>query len=439
MTKLVMQQAPAPAIPQRFLLTASVWGTVAGGLLLWDGNAALASRWSSTSLAVVHAVTLGFLGNAMFGSLLQFLPVAAQVPVRGGGKAAWTLYGVLNLGALLLVLALRWPLLLPPQIAGTLLLLAFSLLLAMLLPGLWASQGQRFLRWGIACALLAAQLTALLGFVLTLTRAGQVSLALPRWTDVHASWGVFGWVLGLLAAVSRVVAPMFQGTLPASIRIQTLWQAALYGVLLAALLAACANLALPGFRVALGMLVGVFGLGGLLLQRRAAKLRAVPLTWFWGAGLLVLLAAAVVMSWRSDDGILAGTLLLLIGLPMLVTGMQLEICGFLAWIDLQRRCGRGVRLPGVQLLVPARDKYVVLTLQLLAGLTLVMALLRLIPANVAGAVLGLAHLATVAAQVAVQRRAYRYVQQHQTITTVTSGRQHNDRTSSRPDASARGH
>ena len=43
MTKLVMQQAPAPAIPQRFLLTASVWGTVdtarsATPVMLGDGG-----------------------------------------------------------------------------------------------------------------------------------------------------------------------------------------------------------------------------------------------------------------------------------------------------------------------------------------------------------------------------------------------------------------
>lgn len=61
----------------------------------------------SASVAVVHAFTLGFLGNAMVGSLLQFLPVAVQARVRGGRRAAAWLYGLLNAGALLLVLALH--------------------------------------------------------------------------------------------------------------------------------------------------------------------------------------------------------------------------------------------------------------------------------------------------------------------------------------------
>ena len=36
--------------------------------------------------------------------------------------------------------------------------------------------------------------------------------------------------------------------------------------------------------------------------------------------------------------------------------MMLEIVPFIGWIELHRRCGRGVQLPGVQRLLPAHDK-----------------------------------------------------------------------------------
>ncbi|HQX91954.1 MAG TPA: hypothetical protein PL007_03735 [Thermomonas sp.] len=408
MTKLVVQQAPEPAIPQRFLLTASVWGVLAGGLLVCDGDAVLASRWAGASVAVVHAFTLGFLGNAMVGSLLQFLPVAVQAPVRGGRKAAAWLYGLLNAGALLLVLALHGPLRLSPMLGGGVLLAAFMLLLVLLLPGLWQAGTQRLLRWGIGSALLAALVTALLGFALAAGLSGKATLALPALTDLHASWGVLGWILGLLAAVSRVVAPMFQGALPAPARLQGVWQALLYGVLLLALLLGLAGGALPGMRIAVAGLGLAFALGGLLLQSRAAKLRNVPLTWFWRSGLLALAASAAVLAADAGQVVLVGALALALGLPWLVTGMQLEITGFLAWIDLQRRCGRGVRVPGVQSLVPERDKYMVLSLQLLAGLTLVMAIFRQIPVNSAGLVLLLAHAAGVATQCAARWRVRRF-------------------------------
>lgn len=409
MTKLVVQQAPEPAIPQRFLLTASIWGVVAGGLLVCGGDTVLASRWAGASVAVVHAFTLGFLGNAMVGSLLQFLPVAVQVPVRGGRMAAWGLYAALNVGTALLVAALGWPLRLSPMLGGTLLLMAFGGLLLLVLPGLVSAQGQRFLRWGIAGAVLAALVAAALGFGLTMGLSGAVSLALPVLTDVHASWGVLGWVLGLLAAVSRVVAPMFQGAMPAPVRWQGAWQVLMYALLLVALVSGLMGGALPGMRIAVAGLGLVFAGGGLLLQARAAKLRNVPLTWFWHIGLLALAASAGVLLMNADHAVRVGVLALAVGLPLLVTGMMLEITGFLAWISLQRRCGRGVRLPGVQILMPARDKYWVLAMQIVAGLMLVMASLHVLPAQYAGIAMLLAHAASVVVQCATRWRAHRFV------------------------------
>ena len=70
---------------------------------------------------------------------------------------------------------------------------------------------------------------------------------------------------------------------------------------------------------------------------------------------------------------LLGALVLGIGLPWLVTGMQLEIVAFLAWIELHRQCGRGVRLPSVQALLPERHKAQVFVLQGLSALTLILA------------------------------------------------------------------
>ncbi|MDE2407571.1 MAG: hypothetical protein KGL91_06895 [Xanthomonadaceae bacterium] len=408
MTKLVMQQAPTPAMPRRFLLSASLWGMVAGVLLVLDDGSVLASRWNASTLVLVHVFTLGVLGNAMFGSLLQFLPVAVQVRVRGGHVAAALLHALLNAGAALLVVALRWPALVSPHWGGVVLGGAFLWLLAILLPGLWAVGGQRFLRWGMGCALLAALVTAGLGVLLVLGLAGTVVIAQPLFTDVHAGWGVLGWVLGLLAAVARVVAPMFQGAGPAPQRAQGAWQIALYGLLLAMLVMALAGRALPGARIAGGLLLLAFALGGLLLQLRAAKLRIVPLLYFWRCGLLALASAALVLLASDAQDVLAGVLVLAIGLPLLVTGMQLEITGFLGWIELQRRCGRGVHLPGVQWLVPARDKWGVLGAQLVAGLMLVMACLGWIPANGAGLALLLAHAAGVGVQLAARWRANRF-------------------------------
>lgn len=408
MTRLAMQQAPTPASPRGFLLSASLWGVVAGALLALDGGAALASRWGGATLALVHALALGVLGNAMFGSLLQFLPVAAGARVGGGRSAARLLHALLNIGALLLVLALRRPAQLSPLWGGTLLVAAFALLALLALPGLMDAGGQRLLRWGIGSAICAGVVAALLGLSLVLAISGVWALPLLPLTDAHAGWGLLGWVLALLVAVARVVMPMFQGVAAAPARVQAGWQLAVYGLLLAALVLALRGTGTPVLRVGGGLLVLAVAVGGLLVQWRAPKLRRAPLTYFWMAGFAALAGAACALLAGGDANLLlAGVLGLAIGLPLLVGGMQLEISAFLGWIDLQRRCGRGVRLPGVQLLLPARDKATVLALHGVAAMALVAALAYPALARLAGAALLLAHAGGFAALCGVDwRRAH---------------------------------
>ena len=410
MTKLAMQQAPPPATPRRFLLSASLWGVVAGMLLAVDGGTAFASRWGGATLALVHALALGVLGNAMFGSLLQFLPVAAGARVRGGRPAAWLLHALRNAGALLLVLALRQPALLSPHWGGLLLVAAFVLLVALVLPGLAGAAGQVLLRWGIGCALAGGLVAALLGFSLALAVAGTWRLPLLPLTDAHAGWGVLGWVLALLVAVARVVMPMFQGVAAVPAGLQAGWQLALYALLLAALIMALCGESAPALRMGAGLLVLAVALGGLLAQLRAPKLRRAPLTYFWMTGFAALAAAACALLVGGEANLLlAGVLALAIGLPLLITGMQLEISAFLGWIDLQRHCGRGVRLPGVQLLLPTRDKVIVLVLHWLSALALLAATAHPALARLAGSALLLAHAASFFALCGVDWRRTRFI------------------------------
>lgn len=411
MAKLSIEQAPAPSTPRLFLLTASVWASVAGALLLCDGAPVLASRWGGATLALVHAFTLGFLGNAMFGSLLQFLPVAAGVHIRGGRFGALLLYGLLNLGAFALVVAFRWPQAWPAWWGGVLLLAAFVMLASLVLRGMLHAAGQRFLRCGLAGAIVAGLLTALLGVCLTLGRAGLVGMPVMPLTDAHAAWGLLGWVLALVASVARLVGPMFQGLTAPRERAQGVWQAGVYVILLVGAIAALRGVATPWFRIAVGGAGLAFAATGLLLQARAERLRKSPLTGFWCAGFLALTASASLLLTSDAHAVLVGVLAIGIGLPLLIVGMQLEIVAFLGWIGLHRHCGKGVRLPGVQLLLPERDKYRVLLLHLAGAVALVAAVLSPVApaARVAGGALLLSHGATLVALSGVGWRSRRFV------------------------------
>ncbi|MEO8857467.1 MAG: hypothetical protein ABI343_10820 [Burkholderiaceae bacterium] len=79
MTKLGLDQARGASLPRRFLITVPLWVLLDGVRRLVDGDGALRTRWNPAPLALVHVFTVSVLGNAMFGSNLQFLPAATGV------------------------------------------------------------------------------------------------------------------------------------------------------------------------------------------------------------------------------------------------------------------------------------------------------------------------------------------------------------------------
>ncbi|WP_395683242.1 hypothetical protein [Dokdonella sp.] len=370
MTRLALDAAPETAVPRRFLETAPIWGALAGVLLLAAGSAALRTRWHPATLAATHAFTLGVFGNLLFGSLLQFLPAVAGARVRGGRRAARLLHALLNLGTLLLVIALYGSLRALFAPASVLLFAAFGLFAGMTVPGLLAAHGQRLLRAGLGLGIAAALATAALGAGFALTLAGWIGLPwpMPALVDVHALLGLLGWVLVILVVVGRMVMPMFQGaaTLPAAAA--AAWLA---GVATALPLASITRLvradrATPYLVVVAATVAFAFGV--LWLQARSTHRRNPPLRAFWRAGTLALLAATIALP--VGDGLLAGVLAIGVALPLLTCGMQLEIVAFLGWIDLHRRCGRGTRLPSVQRLLPNRERWRVLACFLAVALLL---------------------------------------------------------------------
>lgn len=399
MTALAIAQAPPPARPLRWLLSAPVWGMVAGIWLLTWGGTALSGRWSLNTVVLVHLFTLGVLGNTMLGALTQFLPVAAGSPLPLSRTLDW-LHGAFNLGLALFVIAL--PAGHRSALFAASLLLSLPLLLFALaaLPALLRRGAQRVLRSGIGMALLALMTTALGGALLVAIVAGTLAWPLDRLTDVHAALGLFGWVTVLIAAVGSVTAPMFQGTAAIGDRRLAVWLGLAAASLGSAIVLRLASATSSAMVIVLALAMAPFLVASLWLPLRAPVRRGGPLRAFWRAGTLALVGA-----WLSavmDAGIglpasatmLAGVLMIGIGLPLMSGGMMLEIVGFLAWTGLRADCPRGQRIPGVGRLLPDADKWVILMAQLLAAALLAIAAVHPGWARGAGAALLLAQLAT---------------------------------------------
>lgn len=375
MVALAPERAPTASLPLRYLRMVPVWGVIAGIVILFQGADIFTSRWAPATIALVHVFTLGVLGNAVLGSLLQFLPAVADVRPLALERLGLILPVLFNVGTAGLVGGLMlWPGLLPwsaPVVAASLGVFATSALL-----GFRHGSGSGVLRLGLFVALCALLLTAVLGWLLAWGRAGLIVLPMAPLIDSHATTAVFGALLLLSGIVGSVVLPMFQGTAA----VPTCWLAGWMALLVGAIATAIGlrTIGRIGGEAMVWLLAApcvCFSVAMLYLQRRAVHRRNPNLTAFWRWAAVTLLAAALVAveNTRSPGpgrDVLVGALVLGVALPALVIGMWLEITVFLAWLELQRRRPRGHRVPGVTVLLPDAAKSRLLRLHLLAGVML---------------------------------------------------------------------
>lgn len=351
--KLAFEHTPGLGLPLRFLLAAPWFGALAGLLLLWFGPDALSSRWSPAALGLTHLLTLGFLGMAMAGSLLQMVPVVAGVELRWARHAGPLVWWSLGAGALLLVTGFLCGLPGCLRAAGILLGFAFSLLIAVLARALSLRVAPDALPMvaGMRLALPSLALAVGAGVALTAFLTGRLSLRAVEWTNVHAAWALVGWVGVLIVSVVFQVVPMFQSTQlfprPLAFMLPALCVAGL------ALWTAGYLLGRPWQWLGAGLAAACLAMFAaytlLLLFRR--KRAADALTWYWWLALGSLLACVPLALWPGRPVLLG--VLFLCGFAMsAVNGMLYKIVPFLLWYHGQHT-GRDV--PGVRQLMPESE------------------------------------------------------------------------------------
>ncbi|HEU4853372.1 MAG TPA: permease [Telluria sp.] len=346
---------PSLSTPLRFLLAAPWFALAAGMLLAWHGDDALATRWSPVTVALTHLVTLGFLAMTMAGALLQMLPVVAGTGVPAGALVARVAWPALSGGTLLLVAALLYGAPGLFSVAAALLAIAFALLAGAFGLALVrrAPRGALAMVVGMRFAVAALAITATLGVMLALFLGGRISVPALALTDIHAGWGLLGWVLVLVAGVAYQVIPMFQATPDYPKQFAFAWPALLAGALAAwsgATLAAAPWSRVAGSAVAL-LVLGFAGVTLFLLARRK---RPAPdaTTLYWRLSMGSLAACAVLYLWPGmlpqwRELLLA--VLFIAGFAMgAVNGMLYKIVPFLLWYHLQQQGVPKAKLPSTQ-------------------------------------------------------------------------------------------
>ncbi len=333
---------PPLRVPLPFLLAAPCFALAAALILMWHGEAVLVSRWTPLTLATTHLLTLGFLTMTIVGALFQLLPVVAGVAIPGARAVAPVAWGSLVAGTVLLAGALGFGMV--PEVfhlatgalglAGLVILTALGVALAgRIVPA------ARPLVQGVRLAASALGVTLGLGATLAMYLAGAGPVDAPLLTDIHAFWGLAGWVVALTAAVSFQVIPMFQGTATYPRALET-WLAPL----LFALLFAWSAAALAGSRpwrlvaeAAVGVLLLRYAGTTLLFLRRRRRKPDVG-TFYWTLAMCSLVLAVLVQlaPIDADRRALLSGILVIVGFGMsAVNGMLYKIVPFLFWYHLQ--------------------------------------------------------------------------------------------------------
>ncbi|MBA4706940.1 hypothetical protein [Aquitalea aquatica] len=333
--------APPLRLPASFFAAGLLW-LLALGCLLLPADMPTANRYHPQLVALTHALALGVLGNIMSGALLQMLAVASAVPAS---RAATLLLGIFlpwQAGTALLVGGFWFgfaPLAL--QAAAVLLCAAILRLAWHGLSGLAGSPARDASSRGMALALLALLITALLGLGLVLTLSGLLPLPLMPLLHSHVLWAAMGWLFLLLLAVSQTVIPMFLITPPYPAWMLSTGRAVLL------LLLAC-SLALFFWPDQLWLTAGLLLIPVVLYAvqswrlLRQSRRPADPLWWQW-QGVMAWLLLGGVTAWLCSRWTEWPNLPLLAGLWWLggvglgaTLAMLGKILPFLAWLHLKR-------------------------------------------------------------------------------------------------------
>lgn len=359
--------SPALSVPLRFFLNAPIFALLAAGLLVWEGPDAMASRWSPFSLALTHLFTLGILSSVMAGALMQILPVATGVRVAGAHTSAVVVHTLLTAGTLALSSAFMIGAPALYAIALLLLAAAFAWFLAACAIGFW--RYRRAARKGVAdvlgasrLALVALLVTIALGLLLAGAQAFGIPLPIVALTNLHAVWGLSGWVGLLTIGMAYQLIPMFVVTEPYP-RVFAVGLAPIVFVLLA-LISFGAALA-PRVETPLGALLlaaySAFAVVTLRLLWTRKRPAADATTLFWRTAMLCLTGCGPLWAIHVETGnpacaVTFGVLLLFGVAWSLVNGMLYKIVPFLLWYHAQRSLtGTATRFaPKVKDMIPDR-------------------------------------------------------------------------------------
>jgi len=310
------QQEEGTGVPRitwlPFFYTAPVALLFAGGLLLAWGSLALATPWSSFTVALTHSVTLGFLTMTGLG---VFYALASELPGIARPRSSHVVYYGLLLGAVGLVWGTARAQSAPVffaigavGLAGVVFILQAGLALR--------RSGARGLEFrALRLALWGFSLAAFLGVWLAHGHGGMRFPGLRSlWMQVHLCIALLGWLGGMLVSASLIVLPRTFGTDALSPRVfRALIGMTKVGILVPFVLLLYGYFFIPDQRQAgiepwataglVPALVAIWLVHPVVCLRALDKAKGMPGSAHWRAGLLLgpLVMGVGAAAWFQAD------------------------------------------------------------------------------------------------------------------------------------------
>ena len=286
---LSLDQAPPVSVVFRFFLSGSLFGLLAGMLVLLFGNDIFHAD-TTQALILTHTFTLGIMLSFMFAALFQMLPVIAGVTLTAPVTKANLVQYPFLLGTLLLLAAFYTgkPMLFTTAsilLGGTILGIAVVMLKELLILQNHSSSSK-----GMSVALLSLVTLTLLALYMTGTLSGlwrgdyysEVKTA-------HYSFGLLGWIALLILSISFQVIEMFYVTPAYPKPISGYWPIVIALLLLVGTaLSFVTPMAWGVVHSVLALLLILYALTTLKRLTQRKRPIADATVWFWRLGMTLL-------------------------------------------------------------------------------------------------------------------------------------------------------
>ena len=332
---LSLDQAPPISVILRFFLTVPLFGIAAGSVLIAGHSDLLSGAQSFAFISLVHLVLLGMAAQTMTGALFQMLPVIAGAAIEHPLRHARIVHLLLTLGSAMIVAAF-WSMHFGLLAAGAFVTVSVLLFFALtMLKKLFAVDNKTAAVRGMTLALVSLTVAALAALAMGYEfGTGDFFDRHGALRQLHLHFMLFGWIMGLIVAVSFQVIEMFYVTPPYPKRMQRYFLAALFGVL--ALQGATALFS-PDNAVILDAIIAAMLLvfAAVTLRRLGQRKRPVAdaTVWLWRTGLVSFVAAVMLY---PLDGLGAG-MVFGYGVLAIIYAMSYKIVPFLVWFHLNAK------------------------------------------------------------------------------------------------------